>query len=149
MAGVYVFSALMLEAFINAEYDRFKETRNLNASESENTLTRWYELPGRLECSGFTKTIEPALSFERLMEIGKILTHYAPEIEKAFEFDRIIKDVDLASKLFDTAGAMITELNRLTRGKAQLPRYLAGEEYLATIIASFSVPFELLGAPKP
>jgi hypothetical protein len=141
VASVYVFSALTLETFINAEYDRLKETRGLSVNESENTQTRWYQLPGRLGCPGFSRTAEPVLSFERLMEIrNKVLAHYAPEIERALDFYRIIKDADLASKMFDTVHAMIAELNRLTQERTELPRYLAGEEYLTTIIASFSVP---------
>ena len=143
-----VFAVLCLEAYVNKQ-----KTWDENVS----LVKKWRQIPSKLGAEeGFRENEEPFHTFKDLVHTrNHRLVHFKPKGETHFigmEPDRryfgdLIADVGLAQQYVECVRAMIVELNRLTAGKSELPRFLAGEEYLSTVWTSVTIPYEVLG-PK-
>lgn len=148
VAVAMVFAALCLEAFVNKQNEWNRRT---------SLVDKWRQIPRVLGAEeGFREEEEPFRTFVHLVRTRNTrLVHFKPAGETHVTgvepgrryFGDLVSDVGLAEQYVECVRAMVTELNRLTRGRSGMPQFLEGEEYLSTVWASFTIAYEALG-PK-
>ena len=148
-----VFSALTLEAFINQQFGLNSESRKVIKEEKGVSLkAKWLLLPLLL---GGKKTFEPGAEpfqkFSELVALRNTIFHFNPtefvdvtasKPQKRF-FSDLVKDTELAKAYFNVVENMIRKLHELSDSKTELPKFLAGDEYLTTIWLDIKAPIEL------
>lgn len=154
-----VFSALCLEAYINQAFHEFSETRKIIETNDRLSLeTKWLILPLLM---GEPKTFDtggpPYQTFSDLVKTrNKRLVHFKPKSEtditgKPLEqtyFSEIVSDESLANEYWQCVSKMITELNRLTSGKTEIPNFIKkGARYISTVWVETEIKFNI-GASK-
>jgi hypothetical protein len=155
VATSIVFSALCLESFINQEFIRHDETKRiLERDESLGHETKWLMLPLLLGSKTTFRTDRaPFQTFKDLVYTrNQRLFHFKPHKEtresgKTYKhkyFGELIGDVSLAQRYLKCIGRMMRELNKLTNGQTDIPKFLVGERYLSTVSASFTLQTESL-----
>jgi len=137
-----IFSTLCLEAFINQEYEIHKKTKSL--LDEDNRIShalKWLMLPLLLGYSKtFDKDKQPFQYFQELINIrNQRLVHFKPKKEirqsgkdnKKEYFGGLVKNITKAEKYFICIEKMIKELNRLTKGKTSVPKFIQGDRYIS------------------
>jgi hypothetical protein len=147
-----VFSALTLEAFINQQFGLNSELRQVIEDEKGFSLkAKWSLLPLLLGGKKtFNRGAEPFKKFSELVSLRNIIFHFNPtrsvdvtasKPQKQF-FSNLVKNTELAKAYFNVVEDMIRKLHELSGGKTELPKFLAGDEYLTTIWVDIKAPIE-------
>jgi hypothetical protein len=147
-----VFSALTLEAFINQQFGQHQESRKIIGDEKGISLAaKWLLLPLLLGAQKtFERGAEPFQKFDELVRLRNTIFHFNPtepfdatgrKPHKRF-FSDLVKDIEAGRSYFNVIEKMIRKLHELTDNKTEMPRFLAGNEYLTTIWLDIRAPIE-------
>jgi hypothetical protein len=147
-----VFSALTLEAFINQQFGLNPESRKVIKEEKGISLkAKWFLLPLLLGGKKtFDRGAELFQTFSELVALRNSI-HFNPtesvdvtasRPQRRF-FSDLVKDIALAKAYFNVIESMIKKLNELSDNKTELPKFLAGDEYVTTIWLDIKAPIEL------